>query len=136
MDMKEYFEKTKGTGVLSTAGKDGRVDAALYARPHVIADGEVAFIMADKLSHVNLQENPFAAYLFKEEGPGHQGKRLFLKKIRESASADEVAALRTSYHPSCSLDEKITKYAVYFKVEKELPLVGSGNKETKGCCSC
>ncbi len=36
MKLIEYFESAKGTGVLATSNASGEVDAALYARPHVI----------------------------------------------------------------------------------------------------
>ena len=88
MDLKEYFENNKGTGVMSTADKDGKVDAAVYARPHVMDDGTLAFIMRDRLNHQNLQSNPFAAYLFLADGPGYKGKRLYLKKVREEQDTD------------------------------------------------
>jgi hypothetical protein len=57
MDLKEYFENTKGVGVLATADGDGKVDAAVYARPHFTEDGTLAVIMRDRLSHLNLQSN-------------------------------------------------------------------------------
>ena len=64
MTIKEYFDTTKGLGILSTADSDGKVDAAIYARPHFMEDGTLAFIMRDRLSHHNLQSNPHAVYLF------------------------------------------------------------------------
>jgi hypothetical protein len=36
MDLAQYFENKKGTGVLATADDQCRVDLAVYARPHVI----------------------------------------------------------------------------------------------------
>ena len=60
MNLKTYFEETKGMGVLSTADGEGRVNAAVYARPHVMDDGSLAFVMRDRLSHNNLQSNPRA----------------------------------------------------------------------------
>ena len=83
MNLKTYFEETKGLGVLSTADADGRVNAAVYARPYVMEDGSLAFIMRDRLSHHNLESNPHAAFLFREEGPGYKGVRLHLTKTRE-----------------------------------------------------
>jgi hypothetical protein len=90
MELKEYFESTNGTGVLSTADSEGKVDAAVYARPHILDDGSAAFIMLDRLTHHNLQSNPHAAYLFIEEGPGYRGLQtnsrgsaLRLKRIRQ-----------------------------------------------------
>jgi len=82
-DLRTYFESTEGTGVLATADGDGRVDSAIYARPHVTGEEEVAFIMADRLSHRNLTQNPHACYLFREDGGGYHGKRLYLTKLRE-----------------------------------------------------
>jgi len=83
MTLSEYFESAKGTGVLATANASGEVDAALYGRPHVIDDRTIAFIMADRLSHQNLQSNSHATYLFVERGEGYKGKRLYLTKIAE-----------------------------------------------------
>jgi hypothetical protein len=81
--LQEYFESTKGFGVLATADSDGKVDAAMYSRPHFLEEGTLAFIMRDHLTHHNLQSNPSATFLFVEEGTGYKGKRLFLKKARE-----------------------------------------------------
>ena len=123
MNLKEYFESTKGLGVLATADGDGKVDAAVYARPHVMEDGTLAVIMRDRLTHHNLQSNPHATYLFKEEGPGYKGKRLFVTKIREEEDSELLNSLRRRQY----LDEKDeAKFLVFFKLDKELPLIGTG----------
>jgi hypothetical protein len=75
MKLSEYFENTKGKGVMSTADSHGILTAAVYARPHVMDDGTVAFIMADRLTHKNLESNPHAVYLFMEDGEKYVGKR-------------------------------------------------------------
>jgi hypothetical protein len=125
MDLREYFEKTKGTGVLATADSSGKVDAALYARPHMLEDGTLAFIMADRLTHHNLQSNPQAAYLFVETRGMYQGKRFFLKKVSEEKNSERIKAMRRS----CLCNEEKEsdgkdRYLVIFRIEKELPLVG------------
>ncbi len=123
MDLKEYFENTKGVGVLATADGDGKVDAAVYARPHFTEDGTLAVIMRDRLSHRNLQSNPHATYLFIENGPGYKGKRLFLKKVREEQDTELLESLRSRQY----IDEKEeSKFLVFFKLDKELPLIGAG----------
>ena len=123
MDLKEYFENTKGLGVMATADTDGRVDAAVYARPHVMEDGLLAFIMRDRTTHANTQTNPHATFLFKEEGPGYKGKRLFLTKVREEEDAELIKRLsRRGY--SSDENSKEAKFLVYFKVDKERPLIG------------
>ncbi len=42
MDLKEYFENNEGFGVLSTADEEGRVDSAVYAKPHITANNLAA----------------------------------------------------------------------------------------------
>ena len=124
MELKEYFEETEGSGILATADGDGKVDAAVYARPHFMEDGTIAMIMRDRLTHNNLQSNPHACYLFIEKGPGYKGKRLFLTKMREEQDSELLQSLRRRQY----IDEKDeTKYLVFFKTEKVLPLVGAGN---------
>lgn len=124
MSLREYFENTRGRGVLATADADGRVDAAVYARPHAMDDGTVAFIMADRLSHRNLESNPHAAYLFFESGEGYAGKRLFLTRMREEKDSPLIETLRRRC--SSGEDSKGTRYLVFFRVDRVLPLVGSG----------
>ena len=125
MDLREYFERTKGTGVLATADSSGKVDAALYARPHMLEDGTLAFIMADRLTHHNLQSNPQAAYLFIETQGMYQGRRLFLKKISEEKNSERI---KTMPHSCLCNEERESdgkdRYLVIFKIEKELSLVG------------
>ena len=125
MNLKEYFEKTKGSGVLATADSDGKVDAAVYARPHFMDDGTIALIMRDRLTHHNLQTNAHAAYLFHEDGPGYKGKRLFLTKLREEQDTELIKSLRRRQY----IDEKDeARFVVFFQIDKELPLIGSGGK--------
>jgi len=123
MTLKEYFDTTKGLGTLSTADSDGKVDAAIYARPHFMEDGTLAFIMRDRLSHHNLQSNPHAVYLFKEEGSGYRGKRLYLTKVREDQNAELLQSLKRRKTEYSNGEER---FLVFFKLEKDLPLVGDG----------
>ena len=124
MDLKEYFENKNGMGVLATADSEGKVDAAVYSRPHFMEDDTIAMIMRDRLSHHNLQSNPHAVFLFHEDGPGYKGKRLFLTKVREEQDTELLDSLRRRQY----LDEKDeSKFLVFFKFDKELPLIGDGS---------
>ena len=93
MNLKDYFEDAKGLGVFATADSEGKVDVAVYSRPHVMDSETVAFIMRDRLTHHNLQSNPHGAYLFAEAGKKYVGKRLFLTKIREEQDTELVLIL-------------------------------------------
>ena len=124
MNLSEYFEKEEGFGVLSTAAASGHVDTAVYARPHVMDDQTVAFIMADRKSHHNLQSNPQAAYLFKEDGSGYSGLRLYLTKTHEEKNSERMRSLirRKRYEE----DEESDLYLVFFRIDNLLGLTGSG----------
>ena len=129
MTLREYFQNTQGIGVLATADGDGKVNAAIYARPHFLGDedGEVAFIMNDRLSHDNVDANPHAAYLFIEEAEGYVGKRLFLTKTREETDQEKIRSLRRRNLPSeCDEEETVKRFLVYFRVDGIRPLIGDG----------
>lgn len=120
MELKNYFETTSGTGVLSTADSHGYVDAAIYSRPHFLED-KMAFIMRDRLSYRNLASNPHAVYLFIEAGPGYTGKRIYLTKVNEEKNSEQIDSLRRRKTDS-NPDEN--KFLVFFEVSHERPLVG------------
>lgn len=124
--LKEYFEKSKGVGVLATADRSGKVNAAVYARPHFMEDGTLAVIMRDRLTHANIQANPHAAYLFMEEGPGYRGKRLYLTKLREEENSQLIETLVRRVYLADRERRKESRFLVYFKLDKVLPLIGAG----------
>ncbi|MFO7640282.1 MAG: pyridoxamine 5'-phosphate oxidase family protein [Candidatus Competibacteraceae bacterium] len=127
MDLKEYFTHVSGFGTLATADVQGRVNLAVYARPHVLVDGTLAVIMRDRLSHHNLQSNPHAAYLFREAGDGYRGRRFHLTKISEEKDTARIDELKRR-HPSMKKDaDGGPLFLVVFQVDRILPLIGSGD---------
>jgi len=129
MTLSEYFEKKKGRGVIATTDSKGKVGVAVYARPHFINEKTVAFIMADRLMHKNLESNPHAAYLFMEAGDKYVGKRLYLTKIKEEKDSELINSIRR--REVCPVDKgykKGLRFLVYFKINKILPLIGSKTK--------
>ena len=125
MELNKYFESAKGRGIISTADSSGQLTAAVYAKPHFMEDNSIAFIMADRLTHKNLQSNPHAVYLFMESGEGYAGKRLYLTKAKEEENSPLIDRLRRK--ESCPVDDEYMKknrFLVYFTVDKVLPLVG------------
>lgn len=124
MTLSEYFENTRGRCVLATADSKGVVDAAIYSRPHVIDEENIAFIMLDRLSHANLQSNPRAAFLFMEAGEKYVGKRLFLTKTKEEEDQEVVEKFRRKKSYDLPEDDKKKRFLVYFHVDKVLPLIG------------
>jgi len=103
MNLSEYFEQTKGRGVLATADAAGKVNAAIY-----------------------VQSTPWATYLFMEEGEGYKGKRLYLKKVKEEQNDQLINEIcQKCDYSHCHIG---TRYVVHFTVEKVLPLIGDHDK--------
>ncbi len=128
MDLKTYFEKAKGFGILATSDKEGHVNSAVYSRPHIMNDGTLAFIMNDRLTHHNLKTNDHACYLFREGGDqGYKGKRLYLHKVGEEQDSDLLKQLKRRTYPE-DKEYKTPKYLVFFKLDNELPLIGPGEE--------
>jgi hypothetical protein len=126
MKLDEYFENAIGVGVLSTADDSGIVNAAIYGRPHFIDENTVAFIASDRLTHANLKKNPSAIYLFKEDG-SYKGRRLYLTKTREEKDSPLIEKIRRKkYKGIGSKYNRESKFLIYFKVDKVLPLIGDG----------
>jgi len=129
MELREYFQDTKGFGVLATADADGKVNVAVYSRPHFLGedDGEVAFIMNDRLSHDNVDSNPHAAYLFIEETGSYVGRRLFLTRTREETDQDKIRSIRRrNLPPDCDEEDTQLRFLVHFRVDGIRPLLGAG----------
>jgi hypothetical protein len=126
MNIQNYFIEQEGVGVLSTADHEGRVNSAIYARPHVMEDGSLAMIMRERRSHKNLQKNDYAAYLFMEKGQGYRGVRLSLKKIREDDSPELIQQMTRRCLSPEEDNAKGPKFIVYFAVENVRNLIGDG----------
>ena len=129
MTLKEYFNNTRGTGVLATADNEGRTDAAIYSRPHITDDGSLAFIMRERLSLNNLQSNPYATFLFMEHEAHLRGLRLFMEKTGEDTN-DELISRMTRRNLTPEKNKAAgPKHIVYFSLEKILSLVGGNEIE-------
>jgi hypothetical protein len=125
MKLSEYFEKANGRGVIAVADSSGKTAIAVYARPHFIDEETVAFIMADRLTHRNLQSNSHAAYLFMESGEKYVGKRLYLTKTKEETDSALIDRIRRKDScPAYEASPEKIRYLVYFHIDQVLPLIG------------
>lgn len=125
--MKDYFENAKGVGVLATADADGKVNVAIYARPHFLDENDTnvaSFIMNERLSYANIVANPHAAYLFIEEGDEYVGRRLSLTKVGQDDDPEKIKPLRRRNLPDECYEGK-TQHLVHFRIEGVRPLIGT-----------
>jgi hypothetical protein len=124
MKLKDYLEANNGISILSTSDRDGKLTTAIYSKPRVLEDNTVLFIMRERLTYHNLKSNPHAAYMFIQESLGHQGIRLFLKKIQEDDDPNLIARMTRRNLTPEEDKQKGPKHLVIFKVDMILPLVG------------
>lgn len=129
MDLANYFTKATGTGVLATADAAGRTNTAIYARPRVLDDGQLAMLMRERRTYRNLTENPYAAYLFMEDGSPLRGIRLYLEKTGEGQDAELIAQMTRRSLTPAEDRAKGPKHLVYFRVTDILNLVGPERPE-------
>jgi hypothetical protein len=82
--------------------------------------------MRERLTHLNLQSNPYAAFLFIESASGYRGIRLFLRKVKEETDSTLIAQMTRRNLTPEEDKQKGPKSLVYFSIEKILPLIGGG----------
>nr|WP_320012369.1 pyridoxamine 5'-phosphate oxidase family protein [uncultured Desulfobulbus sp.] len=122
MKLSQYFSNAVGTGVFSTADAAGVVNSAIYATPHIVDERNVQFIMRNRLSRANLQENGQACYLFMEKSGHGAGVRLYLRMTGEEQDEEKIRAL--SRRPGKVHEEAGDRFLVSFAVEKVRSLIG------------
>jgi len=127
MTLKKYLERKDGKGILSSANADGMVTSAIYSKPHVFDDGTIAFVMRGRLTHGNLKSNPYASYMFIEEGYGYKGIRLYLKKIKEDTDNALIDTMQRRHLTPEEDKAKGPKFLIHFRVDRILPLIGEGD---------
>jgi len=127
MNLADYFQSSKGIGVLATSDSDGNVDIAIYARPYVIDQSTIAFSMSQRLSYANVQSNPKAAYMFIEQGQGYSGKRLYLTRLSEEKDPQRIRDIKKQ-HSRLFDPGDASKHLVYFTIDRMRPLVGDKSR--------
>jgi len=94
----EYFNKQPRLGVISTSGKDGTVDSAVYGSPQMIDEKTVLVAFGRGRTFSNLLENPNAVYMILEPGAGifdWKGVRVYLKMKEHVTSRPRLDEYRS-----------------------------------------
>ncbi len=123
MSLSEYLSPG-GTGVIATADKDGTINTAIYASPHVVNDETVAWGMTEGRTYRNLKENPNAAFLHQAPGDGAAGVRITLKLKKIQASGTVLEAIRARARKSSGIAAAdMVRYVAFFEVVETRPLM-------------
>ena len=115
--------KPGGHGVIGTASKAGVVNMAVYAIPHVVDEGTVAWGMTDGRTWNNVRENPNASYTYFAPGEGFRGVRLTMSLARTEDSGEMLAKIRERTGMASPGNPEAVKHVAYFKVVETRPLV-------------
>ena len=117
-------------GVLGTADKEGKPDAAYFGSPRLTEEGTLVVGSGDNLTLHNLHENPQAVFFCVDEAPVKPttpGCRLYLK-VREILKEGPVLeAIRDNISRNFSADAaKMIVAAIVFDVIEVRPLLAKG----------
>jgi hypothetical protein len=134
MDMESklmaFFNKQPRIGVLSTADKEGGVNAAVFGSPRMIDDDTIVMGTSANRTLQNLEQNPSAVYLIVEQGKAAtdwRGLRVYLKVDRIEKEGNHLEQIRSAIAKMAGEDAagRIVA-AVVFKVTRVRPLVDFG----------
>ena len=126
----EYFNKQPRLGTLSTANKEGKVDAACFGSPRMIDEKTVLMGLGKNRTFANLQENPYAVFMIMEPGqslPEWKGVRVYLKMIECQTEGEKLDQLKAQVAKVGGENAaKMMHAAVIFTIEEIRPVVDLG----------
>lgn len=126
----EYFNKSPRIGTLSTAGKDGKVDSAVFGSPHMIDEKTVVMGLGKNRTLANLQENPYAVFLIMEPGEtitDWKGVRVYLKRTDLATSGPLLDGLKSQLaRVAGEAVANMMDAAVKFEIIEIRPLIDMG----------
>ncbi len=129
-ELKEYFNKMPRVATLSTADKDGKVDAAYFGSPLMIDEKTVAMALMKGRTLKNLQENPYAVFTIMEPGntmAEWKGVRVYLKMTRCETAGEKLEAAKAAIREKAGEDTaKLIHAAATFDIYEIRPLADFG----------
>ena len=129
-ELMEYVNKQPRLGILSTADKNGKVDAGYFGSPRMIDEKTIFMGLGKNRTLANLQENPRACFLIMEPGkklPEWKGVRVYLKMIDCQTSGEKLDTIRARIAEAGGESAaKMIHAAITFEIEETRPLADFG----------
>ena len=126
----EYFNKQPRLGTLSTADKEGKVNAAYFGSPSMIDEKTILMGLGKNRTLGNLQENPHAVFLIMEPGKTvteWKGVRIYLKTTECQTSGEKIDQVRAAIAEKAGENAaKMIHAGVTFEVQEIRPLADFG----------
>jgi len=131
----DYFNKQPRLGVLSTANREGKVDAAVFGSPMMIDEKTVVMGLGKNRTFAYLQENPNAVFTIVEPGEtimDWKGLRVYLKMKESATSGETLDTYRKQIAAVVGEEAAAMIHAwVKFEVGEVRPLVDMGQNWEK-----
>ena len=125
----EYFNKQPRIGVLSTASRDGKVDAAVFGSPQM-TDEETVIVALGRTARMSLRENPHAVFTIVESGEtitDWKGLRVYLRMKEHASSGEMFETYKRDLARAVGEEAAAMIHAVAtFEVDEIRPLVDMG----------
>jgi hypothetical protein len=125
-----YFNRQPRIGTLSTASKDGQVDAACFGSPMMVDEKTVVMAVRKNRTFANLQENPNAVFMIMEPGktgPEWKGVRVYLKMSAIETSGAKLDTMRARLAKILGEEQAKTFHAaITFEIQNVRPIVDLG----------
>lgn len=126
----DYFNKQPRIGLLSTANKEGKVDAAVFGSPMMVDEKTVVMGLGKNRTSAYLQENPNAVFTIVESGEtimDWKGLRVYLMMKEYATSGEMLDNYRKQIAGVAGEDAAAMIHAaVTFEVGEVRPLVDMG----------
>lgn len=126
----DYFNKQPRIGCLSTASKDGKVNAAVFGSPRMLDEKTVLMGIGKNRSFANLQENPNAVFIIMEPGKSimeWKGVRVYLSMTACETSGQRLDDIRAQIAKVVGESAaKMMHAAVLFAVREVRPIADFG----------
>ncbi len=131
-ELMDYFNKQPRIGVLSTASRDGKVDAAVFGSPQMVDEKTIIAALGKNRTFEYLQENPNAVFIIVEPGEGEtledwKGLRVYLRMEEYATSGDMLDSYKREAAEVVGEEAMAMIHAVArFEVTEVRPLVDAG----------
>jgi hypothetical protein len=127
----EYFNKQPRLGTLSTADKNGSVNAAFFGSPRMRDERTIVMGCGNNRTFKNLQENPQACFLVMEPGkalPEWRGVRIYVKMREADTSGEQYRSVKAAIAEKVGKEaaDRMIYAALVFEVLEVRPLVDMG----------
>jgi len=126
----DYFNKQPRIGVLSTANKEGKIDAAVFGSPMMVDEKTVVMGLGNNRTFAYLQENPNAVFTIMEQGAtlaDWKGLRVYLKMKEHATSGETLDTYRRKVAEAAGKEAAAMIHAsVTFEVGEVRPLIDMG----------